>query len=94
MRDMKTNNGHATVEIKKHTTVILKSTKTPHLYSVSYQNEILGHVDTNDVADIRFIPVSDKKVYSLVELEKITVGLKKARQMKLQIMNTIESFLN
>lgn len=93
MREMKTN-GHATVEVKKHATVVLKSTKTPHLYSVSYQNEILGHVDTNDTANIRFIPLPEKKVYSIVELEKVTLGLKKARQMQQQIINTIESFLN
>jgi len=91
---MKSTNGHASIKSKKDTTVILKSTKSPHIYALSYQGKILGHVDTNEVNDIRFIPIPKKKEFALFELEKIASGLKKARQMKLQLMNTIESFLN
>lgn len=91
---MKTTNGHAPADTKKNTTVILKSTKSPQLFAVNYQGKVLGHIDTNDVSDIRFIPLPKKKEFSLIELEKIASGLKKARQMKQQLINTIESFLN
>jgi hypothetical protein len=91
---MKATNGHSSSKVKKDTTVILKSTKSPNIFALQYQGKVLGHVDTNDVNDIRFIPVPKKKEFSQTESEKISSGLKKARQMKLQLMNTIESFLN
>lgn len=91
---MKATNGHSTSTAEKDTTVILKSTKSPQIYALQYQGKILGQVDTNDVNDIRFIPVPKKKEFSLTETQKISSGLKKARQMKLQLLNTIESFLN
>lgn len=94
MKNVKTKNGHATVEVKKDSTVILKSTETHNLYSVSYQNNILGHIDISDADDVRFVPLPKKNKFSIIELEQITMGLKKARQMKLQIMNTIENFLS
>ncbi len=91
---MKSTNGHSSIRSIKDTSVSLKKTKSPHIYALHYQGKVLGHVDTNEVDDIRFIPTPKKKEFALIEMEKIAEALKKARQMKQHLMNTLERFIN
>jgi hypothetical protein len=94
MENTKTTNGYKEVETKKNATVTLKSTDRSDLFSVVYEDKILGYINTKEVSNIKFVPTSDEVNYSLTELEKITSSLKKARQMKQQQVNAIENFLN
>lgn len=94
MESAKTTNGYKGVETNKKATVILKSTDKSDLFSVNYQEKVLGHIDTKDVYRIKFVPISEDVDYTLMELEKITASLKKARQMKQQQISAIENFLN
>jgi len=94
MENTKTMNGYEGVETKKKSSVILKSTDKSDLFSVNYQEKVLGHINTKEVNRIKFIPTSEDIDYTLMELEKIAASLKKARQMKQQQINAIENFLN
>lgn len=94
MKTTQTKNGDESVETKKKSTVTLKSTDKSDLFSVNYQQKILGHINTKDVNHIKFVPTSEDTDYTLTEMEKITASLKKARQMKQQQINAIETFLN
>jgi len=76
-----------------NSTVKLKLTDSENLLSLNYQGKTLGQVDISDVNQVIFIPLPMKSGYSLIELEKISSGLKKARQMRQQQINMIESFL-
>ncbi|CAN5214086.1 hypothetical protein BH23BAC3_BH23BAC3_22450 [soil metagenome] len=76
-----------------NTTVTLRQSDSENLISLNYQGRNLGHVDISDVTRVNFIPLPAKTGYSLVELEKISSGMKKARQMRQQQINMIESFL-
>lgn len=77
----------------KNTTVALKLTDSENLLSLNYQGRILGHVDMSDVNRVTFIPLKAKNGYTIVELEKLSAGMKKARQLRQQQINMIESFL-
>ncbi|MFO7846586.1 MAG: hypothetical protein R6V27_08490 [Balneolaceae bacterium] len=94
MENAKTTNGYKGVETNKKATVILKSTDKSDLFTVNYQEKVLGHIDTKDINHIKFVPISEDIDYTLVEMEKITSSLKKARQMKQQQISAIENFLN
>jgi hypothetical protein len=94
MENTKTTNGYKKVETKKNATVTLKSTDRNDLFSVVYEDKILGYINTKDVNNIRFVPTSEEINYSLTDLEKIASSLKKARQMKQQQVNAIDNFLN
>ncbi|MDZ7757233.1 hypothetical protein [Rhodohalobacter sp.] len=89
-----TTNGFKEVDTKKNATVTLKSTDRSDLFSVIFQEKVLGYINTKDVNHIKFVPISEEIDYSLTELEKITSSLKKARQMKQQQVSAIENFLN
>lgn len=78
----------------KNTTVTLRLADSENLLSLNYQGRLLGHVDISDVNRVTFIPLPAKVGYTLIELEKISSGLKKARQLRQQQINMIESFLN
>lgn len=78
----------------KNTTVALRLADSENLLSINYQGKFLGHVDISDVNRITFIPLKAKTGYTIVELEKISTGLKKARQLRQQQINMIESFLD
>ena len=94
MENTKTTIGYKEVETKKNATVTLKSTDRSDLFSVVYEDKILGYINTKDVNNIRFVPTSEEINYSLTDLEKIASSLKKARQMKQQQVSAIENFLN
>lgn len=78
----------------KNTTVTLRHADSENLLSLNYQGKFLGHVDISDVNRVTFIPLPAKAGYTLIELEKISSGLKKARQLRQQQINMIESFLD
>lgn len=94
MENAKTMNGFKEVDTKKNATVTLKSTDRSDLFSVIFQEKVLGYINTKDVNQIKFMPISEEIDYSLTELEKISSSLKKARQMKQQQVSAIENFLN
>jgi len=94
MESTNSTNGYKEVETKKNTSVTLKSTDRNDLFSVIYEEKILGYINTKEVNNVRFVPISEEMNYSITELEKITSSLKKARQMKQQQVNAIENFLN
>lgn len=94
MENAKTTNGYRDVEMKKSGTVSLKSTDRNDLFSVIYEENLLGYINTKEVNNVKFVPISEEMDYSITELEKITSSLKKARQMKQQQVNAIENFLN
>lgn len=94
MENAKTTNGYREAETKKSSTVTLKSTDRTDLFSVIYEENILGYINTKEVNDVKFVPISEEMNYTIIELEKITSSLKKARQMKQQQVNAIENFLN
>lgn len=76
-----------------NTTITLRLADSENLLSLNYQGRILGHADISDVNRVTFIPLPTKSGYTLAELEKISSGLKKARQMRQQQINMIENFL-
>ena len=94
MENARTTNGYREVETKKSGTVTLKSTDRSDLFSVIYEDNVLGYINTKEVNNVKFVPISEEMNYTIVELEKITSSLKKARQMKQQQVNAIENFLN
>lgn len=94
MENTNTKNGYREVETKKSGTVTLKSTDRSDLFSVIYEENVLGYINTKEVNNVKFVPISEEMDYTIIELEKITSSLKKARQMKQQQVNAIENFLN
>jgi len=76
-----------------NTTVTLRLADSDNHLSLNYQGRLLGHVDIKDVNRVTFLPLPGKSGYTLVELEKISSGLKKARQLRQQQINMIENFL-
>ena len=94
MENGKYTNGYRDAEFKKNATVTLKTTDRTDLFNVIFKEKVLGYINTKEVNDIKFIPISEETNYTIVELEKITSSLKKARQMKQQQVNAIENFLN
>lgn len=78
----------------KNTTVTLRLADSENLLSLNYQGKVLGHVDISDVNRVTFIPLPAKTGYTLPELEKISSGLKKGRQLRQQQINMLESFLD
>lgn len=94
MEKSRITNGYREVETKKSGTVTLKSTDRSDVFSVIYEEKVLGYINTKEVNNVKFVPISEEMDYSITELEKITSSLKKARQMKQQQVNAIENFLN